>query len=488
MRRISWFICAMLILVLPAQAAELDGRLGVGMEAAAMKLVGGERDYSDVNPNYALNIRYGISPHLSLEGALKALWARPAATIPGEEMGLEWTASRKLYTTFWQTRLGLLYHVLPEAKLSPYFGFGLGLSSFRVKDLTYKDDRGGFFPGGPIVEGYDEAGNLQELDAVHFTGTLTAGLEWMIRGNFALDLGLRYHLFPSNDLDNVGLSADSYVVGEGWGADHVDANTGMAELYLGLTWFFGSSDKDGDGILDKEDACPDAAEDMDGFQDDDGCPELDNDGDGIPDDRDRCPDAAEDMDGFQDDDGCPELDNDGDGIPDARDRCPDAAEDMDGFQDDDGCPELDNDGDGVADSADRCPGTPAGIAVDANGCPQVAEIKQALVLKGVNFLTGSEELTPESLSALADVARSLIAYPDVRVEIQGHTDSAGAAAFNESLSLKRAESVRDHIVTYGVDIRRLRAVGYGERFPIASNSNAEGRALNRRVEIHRIRD
>ncbi len=488
MRRISGIVCILMLMALPGLAEDLDGRFGVGVESAAMKLVGGERDYSDVNPNYALNIRYGVSPHLSLEGAGKALWLRPAATFPGDEVGLEWTAARKLYTTFWQMRFGLLYHMLPEAKLSPYMGFGLGLSSFRVKDATYLDDRGGFFPGGPIVEGYDEAGNLQELDAMHFSGTLTAGLEWMLRSSFALDLGLRYHLFPSNDLDNIGMSADSYTEGSGWGADHVDANNGMAELYLGMTWFFGSVDSDGDGIPNGEDDCPDAAEDMDGFQDGDGCPDLDNDGDGIPDANDRCPDLAEDVDGFQDNDGCPEPDNDGDGIADSVDRCPDTAEDVDGFQDDDGCPELDNDGDGVADTADHCPNTPAGVQVDEKGCPQVAEIKQALVLKGVNFLTGSDELTPDSLTGLAEVARSLVAYPEVRVEIQGHTDSAGAAAFNESLSLKRAESVRDHIVTYGVDIRRLRAVGYGERFPIASNSNADGRSLNRRVEIHRIRD
>ena len=142
----------------------------------------------------------------------------------------------------------------------------------------------------------------------------------------------------------------------------------------------------------------------------------------------------------------------------------------------------------MADAADACPGTPAGVTVDEKGCPKAKEIKKSLVLDGVNFLSGSNELTPESLVILDTVAQSLLAYPEVIVEIQGHTDSAGGAAFNETLSLGRAEAVRDYLVSHGVPIRRMRAVGYGERFPIASNSTAQGRAENRRVEIHRIRD
>jgi outer membrane protein OmpA-like peptidoglycan-associated protein len=115
----------------------------------------------------------------------------------------------------------------------------------------------------------------------------------------------------------------------------------------------------------------------------------------------------------------------------------------------------------------------------------VAEIKASLVLKGVHFLNGRHELAPDSRSVLDDVARSLLAYPEVRVEIQGHTDSGGSAAFNESLSLRRAESVRDYLVAQGVPMRRIRAVGYGERFPIASNSTPEGRPITA-VKVHRI--
>jgi OmpA-OmpF porin, OOP family len=131
-------------------------------------------------------------------------------------------------------------------------------------------------------------------------------------------------------------------------------------------------DNDGDGILDVNDKCPMLAEDFDGFQDQDGCPDTDNDQDGIPDDADHCPNKPETYNGYKDDDGCPdEADQDNDGIPDSRDKCPLEAEDTDGFQDEDGCPDLDNDQDGIPDVRDECinePETYNGYK-DEDGCP-----------------------------------------------------------------------------------------------------------------------
>jgi len=113
-------------------------------------------------------------------------------------------------------------------------------------------------------------------------------------------------------------------------------------LTLGLTYRLGLSlgDRDRDGIDKKKDQCPDVAEDFDGFQDEDGCPDLDNDGDGVPDDADLAPDLAEDPDGFEDQDGRPDMDNDGDGLADDRDECPNEPEDYDGDRDMDGCPDT----------------------------------------------------------------------------------------------------------------------------------------------------
>ena len=142
-------------------------------------------------------------------------------------------------------------------------------------------------------------------------------------------------------------------------------------LDLALRYAPLGSDGDGDGVLDRNDRCPAGAEDRDGFQDDDGCPDPDNDKDRVPDAQDRCRDAAETVDGFEDADGCPDGDDDKDGVPDDDDRCRNAVEDKDGFKDADGCPDPDNDGDGILDGADTCAN---GVEdhdgwKDEDGCP-----------------------------------------------------------------------------------------------------------------------
>ena len=133
-----------------------------------------------------------------------------------------------------------------------------------------------------------------------------------------------------------------------------------------------------------------------------------------------------------------------------------------------------------------CPETPAGVEVDAAGCPTVQEIKQDLVLEGVTFLSGSAELTPQSVGTLAKVAQSLLAWPNVRIEVRGHTDSTGPAEANRNLSYRRALTVRDSLIQMGVSASRISAVGFGEDYPIADNTTSAGRSQNRRVEIHRI--
>ncbi|MBJ80654.1 MAG: hypothetical protein CMH60_04980, partial [Myxococcales bacterium] len=131
-------------------------------------------------------------------------------------------------------------------------------------------------------------------------------------------------------------------------------------------------DRDGDGYFNEDDDCPGQAEDFDGFEDEDGCPERDNDEDGVLDGDDQCQGALEDMDGFEDGDGCPEEDNDEDGLLDADDKCPDEAEDIDEFEDEDGCPDLDHDQDGVLDTEDKCleEGEDVDEFEDEDGCPE----------------------------------------------------------------------------------------------------------------------
>lgn len=169
-------------------------------------------------------------------------------------------------------------------------------------------------------------------------------------------------------------------------------------------------------------------------------------------------------------------DADRDGVPDDKDQCPNTPAGV--KVDATGCP-LDSDGDGVPDYKDQCPGTPPGVKVNQLGCPE----RKAIILKGVNFAFNSAELIPESLTILDGVAEILSKHPDLKVTIAGHTDSVGTADYNKKLSQRRAESVRNYLTSRGVNAANLTAVGFGEEQPIASNDAAEGRAKNRRVEL-----
>ncbi len=244
-------------------------------------------------------------------------------------------------------------------------------------------------------------------------------------------------------------------------------------------------DRDGDGILDANDRCIDQPEDFDNFQDEDGCPEPDNDNDGILDTADKCPNEAGPMQNF----GCPIVDKDGDGLNDDVDKCPNEPEDKDGFQDDDGCPDLDNDGDTVPDDRDDCPNDPG--PPDNKGCPRkyslVAVTKDRIeIKKQIKFATGSHKIIgKESEQILDEVAMALKDNAQIKkVRIEGHTDSVGNDASNLKLSQRRADSVMAAILKRGVDPARMEAVGFGETKPIASNSTAAGKAENRRTEFN----
>jgi outer membrane protein OmpA-like peptidoglycan-associated protein len=250
-------------------------------------------------------------------------------------------------------------------------------------------------------------------------------------------------------------------------------------------------DRDGDGIIDSLDKCPDAPENFNGFEDEDGCPDdRDTDGDGIPDSRDLCPTLPEDFDGDKDDDGCPDHndDADGDGIPDALDKCPFNPEDHDGFQDDDGCPDPDNDGDGIADPLDLCPDVPENFngVEDDDGCPELEAVvteKKIELSDKIYFAHNSAVLLPVSYPILDAVLRVFEDNPALHVRIEGHTDDQGSDEFNLKLSDGRAQTVARYLIARGVEPKRIVAVGFGERQPIAENTTESGRAQNRRVEF-----
>src|SRR5213083_2525656 len=239
-------------------------------------------------------------------------------------------------------------------------------------------------------------------------------------------------------------------------------------------------DSDGDGVYDGIDKCPGTA--TGARVDAQGCP-TDTDGDGVPDGPDQCPNTAPGA--TVDTTGCP-VDSDKDGVPDGLDKCPNtpAGTEVDTA----GCQRAsDTDGDGIDDTKDKCPGTAAGTRVDAAGCPILfTEAKTPVVLRGVTFETGRSALKPDSYTILDIVAASLVANPDIKIEIAGHTDNTGSAATNTRLSQARADAVRTYLASKGVTPDRMVGRGYGPTQPIAPNTTADGRALNRRVELRKL--
>ncbi|MGF2413271.1 OmpA family protein [Ferruginibacter sp.] len=224
-------------------------------------------------------------------------------------------------------------------------------------------------------------------------------------------------------------------------------------------------DRDGDGVLDVDDKCPDVK----GSAALQGCP--DKDGDGIADADDKCPDVK----GLAKYNGCPVPDTDKDGVNDEADKCitePGVAR----YQ---GCPIPDTDGDGVNDEEDKCP-TEKG-ARENNGCPVLADF--AFNADNVQFLSGSAKLTPKAIAELDKGATILKEHSTLNVAINGYTDNTGKAATNLALSQKRADVVKAYLVKKGVSADRLTATGFGIENPIADNKTAVGRTKNRRVEF-----
>ncbi|MGB5377526.1 OmpA family protein [Muriicola sp.] len=295
--------------------------------------------------------------------------------------------------------------------------------------------------------------------------------------------------------DNIGFSLQTQYkhAFEDYGVKHF-------QHLAGISIKFGGADTDGDGIYDKDDACPEVA----GLAAFNGCP--DSDGDGIEDGKDSCPNEA----GSKEMNGCP--DSDGDGIADKDDACPNEAglaalagcpdADGDGIADKDdacpneagpaenkGCPWPDSDGDGVTDKDDLCPDVVGTVA--NNGCPEVTEAVVKVLndyAKTILFDTGKATIKPVSEEVLKNIIAILQEYTNAKFTIDGHTDSVGGAKTNQKLSEERAYSVMNYLIEKGIASNRLQAAGYGEDRPLADNGTRAGRATNRRVEINLIRN
>jgi len=344
---------------------------------------------------------------------------------------------------------------------------------------------------------------VKDADASLYAGV---GAKYRVDNGWGLRFDARI-LFPPASNDDAGNAM----------AKPSDGFTQDFELLLSIYKEFGrkkkevvvpppvDDDPDKDGVRGEADKCPTDPEDVDGFEDDNGCPDPDNDADGVADlAPDKCPLEPEDKDAFQDEDGCPDPDNDNDTILDAADKCPLEAEDKDSFQDDDGCPDPDNDQDGVLDPQDKCPDQPEtkNGYQDEDGCADEipAKLKQFTgVIQGINFKVGDATLLATSNKTLDKAVAVLKEFPDLKMEIQGHTDdqplkAKAGAKYQDNLALSqgRAETVMAYFVAKGIDQARLTAKGLADTAPVVDPKDLKGNALNqartknRRVEFKLI--
>ncbi|MBK8946599.1 MAG: OmpA family protein [Ignavibacteriae bacterium] len=339
---------------------------------------------------------------------------------------------------------------------------------------------------------------------------INGGIKFNIANGIGIVAGVGYHYIANDNLDaiKVGEFEDFFVT---------------ANLGLVINLFGEDPDSDGDGIVDPNDPCPNSAEDLDGYFDEDGCPDLDNDGDGIKDDKDMCPNLKEDFDGFKDEDGCPDEDNDGDGIKDADDVCQNNKEDFDGFKDEDGCPEVDNDQDGILDAEDGCPNAPETFNgyLDDDGCPDEApkpiiiekekepEVKEkpkktkekeekkenvnitgapsGFTLQGETTFSGnSSQIKSSAFGKLNEIAEQMKKFPTVRWRIEAHIDKQTSVSEASSITKQQASSVSNYLISQGVSSSNLISVGMGDSSPISSNTTVYGKMKNKRIVIKRL--
>lgn len=324
--------------------------------------------------------------------------------------------------------------------IDPYLGIGGG--------YTWVDDIGAGTLNGTLGLKYW----ISEKVALNLQSSYKHSFEDSLAKHFQHSFGITFK-FGGTDTDGDGIY------------DNLDACPEVA----GLEAFNGCPDSDNDGIEDSKDDCPNEA----GLAEFNGCPDAD--GDGVIDGKDDCPTVA----GLKSLNGCPDAD--GDGIADAKDNCPNEA----GPAANKGCPYQDKDGDGVLDKDDKCPDVAGTVA--NNGCPEITvEEKKQLneYAKTILFDTGRATIKDQSKQVLADIITILNKYPDAKFTVEGHTDSVGRETTNQKLSEARALSVKDYLVANGVNQFRLSSTGYGESKPIADNKTKAGRAQNRRVEIN----
>ena len=344
---------------------------------------------------------------------------------------------------------GLLWD--EESWFDPYLRVGANYLRHDYTGLTFPrtDTKGSV--GGGTYAAYNEDGDLTGK-ANHFTVSTGAGINFWVTKNFGLGVQGDYVTTP----------VDKSNIANFWQAS------------ASLLFRFGNTDRDKDGIPDKEDACPDVP----GLPEFQGCP--DTDGDGVPDKDDQCPDVA----GPKENNGCPWPDTDNDGVLDKDDACPTVP----GPAENKGCPWPDTDNDGILDKDDACPTVPG--LPEYQGCPKPAAAyatEATGALKNILFDFNKATLRPESAGKINQAAEIIKSAPAENFVVVGMTDAKGSVAYNLNLSRQRAAAVVKALEARGVNPARLKSIGIGsqEATVPATASDAE-RQADRKVIVRAI--
>ncbi|MCD4796518.1 MAG: OmpA family protein [Candidatus Cloacimonetes bacterium] len=496
--RICFFLLIFsLIFITPAFAQIFQRQIYTGLRGSAIKLIGGEEDDSTVRMMGEFNFGYYITRRVGIElsGGYGFVTVRDKSELLEIMSHISEDPDEPFKTTLLPFSVNCKYNLRKDKNWIPYLVGGLGAMKWECIDTD-------------TDETIDSGNN--------FMGTIGTGIEWEVSRTVGIDFNVRYQRLFSQ-------------TGNMSGVEPGDIQTGNLAIGFGFTCRFGGwRDTDGDGIEDKLDKCPLEPEDVDGYEDEDGCPEFDNDSDGLDDyvetntgefinadSTGTDPNAADtDMDGVNDYDEVltyhtnpVTVDSDSDGLSDGDEinnykTDPNNIDtDNDGLNDYDEVnthktdpTNPDTDGDGVMDGVDKCPLEAENYNgfEDEDGCPDtkpeiVFKKKAPIILDGVNFKVGSSELTDEAKLILGKVVRTLNNYTEMYLEISGHTDNTGSRKLNMKLSRKRAESVRRFLINQGVEGFRLRAIGLGPDHPVTTNKTKEGRFKNRRIEFFRTK-
>ena len=428
----------------PVNENPFSGRLTLGIDGG---ITLGRTDYLDVRPDILgrLSLEYTLPSHGGGVFGFKIFAS--GGYVSGHDYSRNPSSFRTNILNF---AGGLTYSFSIQDAVFPYLFGGASLMHFDPKTTS-----GQRLP--------NNAAGKYSRSEVNYLGEI--GLHFLFSGNTSFNVGAGADLSPNDNWDDKVLGGD---------------NDFMFYVTAGFSYAFKfRGDRDGDGIPDDIDQCPNTPP---GIQVDEfGCA-IDGDHDGVPDYLDNCPNTKTGV--AVDSHGCP-VDNDKDGVPDYLDKCLNTPA---GVQvDSDGCP-LDSDHDGVPDYMDKCPNTPAGVEVGNDGCSikakvQLPPISKVILNGNTNFAFGKSTLLSSANQFLDPLVHAMKKNPTLKLKVAGYTDSIGPEEYNTELSRKRAKAVVDYFVSKGIDNSRFEVLAMGESDPVASNATREGRAMNRRVEI-----